>query len=147
MLEISFRECDWFDLWLWFEFTDVPGTREQQYLEEVLTSWYLLGKLGGFNAGNIQVQETGVDISYFDYDREAAADDFMSVMHNMGEVEYRGTWARCWFDLGTADAIAIDVLLNALRQFAEEYVGLKGVVVGGANDDWPIPTEDHSDDA
>ena len=60
-------------------------------------------------------------------------------MHNMGEVEYRGIWARCWFDLGTSDAIALDVLINALRQFSREYVAITSLIIGGENPDWPIP--------
>ena len=38
-------------------------------------------------------------------------------MHNVGELEYNGDWARCWVDLGTCDAISIDILINTLRVF------------------------------
>jgi hypothetical protein len=130
-MQVAFRECDWFDLWVWVEFADAPSEREKQLLDEVLASWFLIGKLGGFNATNLQVQESGADISYLDYDNDLAEAELMSVMHNMGEVEYEGLWARCWFDLGTSDAIALDGLLNVLRQFAVDYVPLKRVVVGG----------------
>lgn len=137
-MEIRFRECDWFDLWIWIEFSEFPSESEKQIVDELFNSWFLLGKLGGFNAGNLQVQDTGLDISHLNYDHEAAEDDLMAVMHNMGDVEYENSWARCWLDLGTADAIALDVLVNALRQFSQDYVQIEQVVIGGQNEDWAI---------
>jgi len=137
-MEIRFRECDWFDLWIWIEFSEFPSESEKQIVDELFNSWFLLGKLGGFNAGNLQVQDTGLDISHLNYDHEAVEDDLMAVMHNMGDVEYENSWARCWLDLGTADAIALDVLVNALRQFSQDYVQIEQVVIGGQNEDWAI---------
>jgi len=136
---IRFRECDWFSLWIWIEFEQSPSKRERQFLDETLNSWFLLGKLGGFNAGNLQVQEVGLDISHMDYELEP--DALMSVMHNMSEVEYEGEWARCWFDLGTADAVALDVLINALQQFSQDYMAIKQLIIGGENEDWKIEPE------
>jgi Protein of unknown function (DUF3531) len=136
---IRFRECDWFSLWIWIEFEQAPSKRERQFLDETLNSWFLLGKLGGFNAGNLQVQEVGLDISQMDYELEP--DALMSVMHNMSEVEYEEEWARCWFDLGTADAIALDVLINALQQFSQDYMAIKQLIIGGENEDWKIEAE------
>jgi hypothetical protein len=135
-MDVRFRECDWFDLWIWIEFSEFPSEREKQLVDELFNSWFLLGKLGGFNGANLQVQETGLDISYLSYDMEAAEDDLMSVMHNMGDVEYEDNWARCWLDLGTADAIALDTLINALFQFSKEYVQVEQVVIGGQNENW-----------
>ncbi|HEY9648333.1 MAG TPA: DUF3531 family protein [Chroococcidiopsis sp.] len=143
-MKIEFRECDLFDLWIWMEFPTIITPMEQQYVEEVLNSWFLLGKLGGFNAENLQVQDTGLDISYMDYNQDAAEESFMALMHNMAEVEYQGTWARCWFDLGTSDAIALDILLNALRQLSKEYVTIDRLIIGGENSDWKIPTSKRS---
>ncbi|AFY69734.1 hypothetical protein Pse7367_1443 [Thalassoporum mexicanum PCC 7367] len=141
-MQVKFRDCDWFDLWLWIEFENVPSVMEKQIVDELFNSWFLLGKLGGFNAVNMQVQETGVDISYFDYDVEMAEEEMMSLMHNMGDVEYEDNWARCWVDLGTADAIAIDILINALQQFSKDYVAVETLIVGGQNEDWP--TDDYN---
>ncbi|HIK55904.1 MAG TPA: DUF3531 family protein [Synechococcales cyanobacterium M55_K2018_004] len=138
-MKVEFRECDFFDLWIWLEFSDVPSELERQYVEEVFNSWFFLGKLGGFNAENLQVQDSGVDISYMTYDEDQAEGSFMSLMHNMGEVEFEGVWARCWFDLGTTDAIALDVLINSFQQFSKEYVPLKRLIIGGENPDWKIP--------
>jgi hypothetical protein len=57
----------------------------------------------------------------------------------MGEFEYEGNWGRCWFDLGTSDALALDILINALRQLSQEFVAIETLVIGGVNADWPIP--------
>lgn len=138
-MQVEFRECDFFNVWLWLEFETSPSSQEKQFIEEIFDSWFFLGKLGGFNAENLQVQDTGLDISYLPYDNDMAADSMLSVMHNMGEVEYEGTWARCWFDLGTSDAIALDVLINAFQQFSREYVNVKQLLIGGENEDWPVP--------
>ncbi|MGF1478508.1 MAG: DUF3531 family protein [Cyanophyceae cyanobacterium] len=135
-MEIQFREFNPFDLWIWLEFETVPSPMEQQYVEEVFNSWFYLGKLGGFNAENLQVQETGIEISYMDYKADIAAESMMAPMHNMSDWQYQGVWGRCWFDLGTSDLIALDVLINALRQLSQEYVQIKRLIIGGQNEDW-----------
>lgn len=144
-MQIQFRECDFFSLWIWIRFATVPSNLEQQYVDEILNSWFFLGKLGAFNAENLQVQDTGLEISYLNYDDSPADDTLVSLMHNMGDVEYQGIWARCWFDLGTSDAIALDMLLNALKQFSKDYVAIEQVIVGGENEDWPTP-DNHQPD-
>ena len=137
-MQVQFREFNHFDLWMWLEFSTVPSDLEKRYVEEVFSSWFFLGKLGGFNAENLQVQEEGLDISYMNYDEHIADNSLMALMHNMGEFEYLGTWARCWFDLGTSDAIALDVLINALKQLNQEYVTIELLCIGGENEDWPV---------
>lgn len=144
-MKVEFRECDFFDLWIWLEFQTEPFEIERQYVEEVFNSWFLLGKLGGFNAENLQVQDTGLDISYMEYDESTADSSFMALMHNMGEVEYEGNWARCWFDLGTTDALALDVLINALEQLNKDYVPIERLIVGGENPNWKIPGKRRSE--
>lgn len=141
-MQVHFREFDPFDLWIWIEFTTVPSEMEKQYIEEVFNSWFFLGKLGGFNAENLQVQDVGVDISYMEYDGDLAEDSLLALMHNMGELEYEGNWARCWFDLGTSDGIALDILINALRQFSRDYVTLEQLIIGGENEDWQVEGRD-----
>lgn len=117
---------------------------ETQYVEELFNSWFYLGKLGGFNAENLQVQETGIEISYMEYDADAAENAMMSPMHNMGEFEYQGNWGRCWFDLGTSDPLAIDILLNALKQLSAEYVQLQKIIIGGEKENWPVDKTNRS---
>ena len=137
-MEIQFREFNPFDLWIWLEFPTVPSRMEQQYVEELFDSWFYLGKLGGFNAENLPVQDAGVEISYLEYDRTELDQALMSPMHNMGDFEYLGVWGRCWFDLGTSDLIAIDILINALNQLSKEFVQIKRIIIGGQNDDWSV---------
>lgn len=138
-MQILFREFDPFNVWFWLEFSTVPSEMEKQYIEELFSSWFFLGKLGGFNAENLQVQDTGLDFSYMSYDDDTAANSMMSVMHNMGEFEYEGSWGRCWFDLGTSDAIALDILINSIRQLNQDYVTIEQFILGGENEDWRVP--------
>ncbi|MFQ4143200.1 DUF3531 family protein [Chlorogloeopsis sp. ULAP02] len=137
-MKIQFREFNPFDLWIWLKFSTVPSAREREYVEELFDSWFYLGKLGAFNAENLQVQETGLDISYMNYDSEGYDRSLLALMHNKGDFEYQGEWARCWFDLGTSDAIALDILINAIQQLGVEYVTIDEVYIGGENPDWPV---------
>ena len=143
-MQVQFREFNPFDLWIWLKFSTVPSQMEKEYVEEVFNSWFLLGKLGGFDAENLQVQDVGLDISYMDYDEQIADNSMMALMHNKSEFEYQGTWGRCWFDLGTSDALAIDVLINALRQLAKEYVAIEQLIIGGENKDWSVGRDSRS---
>ncbi len=138
-MEVQFREFNPFDVWIWLEFSTVPSMAEKNYIEELFDSWFLLGKLGGFNAENLQVQEVGIEISYMEYSQEMAGQSMMAVMHNMGDVEYEGLWGRCWFDLGTSDALAIDILVNSFQQLSEELVKIEKLIIGGQNEDWLVP--------
>ena len=78
------------------------------------------------------------------YDGEEAARAMPALMHNMGEMEYQAEWARCWLDLGTSDAIALDVLINSLRQLNADVVEIEELVIGGLNDDWPVDDDPDS---
>jgi hypothetical protein len=42
-------------------------------------------------------------------------------------------------DMGTSDELALDVLINALSVFSREQLGVRQLVVGGQNEDWPTP--------
>ena len=137
-MKVQFREFNPFDVWIWLEFDTIPSLMEQQYIEELFNSWFYLGKLGGFNAENLQVNDTGVEVSYMDYHDDLAGDALMAPMHNMAEFEYEGTWARCWFDLGTSDLIALDILINSLSQLSREYVNIRRLIIGGENEDWQV---------
>lgn len=145
-MDVKFREFNQFDIWIWLRFSTIPSLVERQYIEEVLNSWFLLGKLGGFNAEKMQVQEVGVDLNYMNYENERNRDAMMALMHNMGEVEYEGLWARCWFDLGTSDAFALDVLINSLEQLSDDYVTIEELIIGGENPDWPVSNKRHDPD-
>ncbi len=143
-MDVQFREFNPFDLWMWLEFETVPSPMEQQYVEEVFDSWFYLGKLSAFNAENLQVQDMGIDISYMTYDSALASESMMAPMHNMADFQYEGNWGRCWFDLGTSDLLAIDILINALTQLSQEFVPIKQFIIGGENEDWPIDPKQRS---
>jgi hypothetical protein len=138
-MKVEFREFDPFNVWIWIEFPSFPTEREKQYIEEVFNSWFFLGKLGAFDAENLPIQDAGLDISYMTYSDEKEEGTLMSLMHNMGEFEYERNWGRCWFDLGTSDSIALDMLINALRQLNKDFLQLETVIFGGQNKNWPIP--------
>ncbi|YAI81222.1 MAG: DUF3531 family protein [cyanobacterium endosymbiont of Rhopalodia sterrenbergii] len=143
-MKIQFREFNPFDLWIWLEFKTIPSSMEKQYIEEVFDSWFYLGKLGAFNAENLQVQDQGVDISYMEYETGTANSVMMAPMHNMTEFQYQGVWGRCWFDLGTSDLIALDILINALDQLSKEYVAINRLIIGGENEDWRADNKNQS---
>ena len=121
-MEVRFREVDPFNCWLWLRFLDVPSQGERNYIDGIFDSWYVIGRLGGFNAENLQVHEEGADISWISYDNDDARSVIPALMHNMGQLEYQDSWARCWVDLGTSDSVALDVLINALHQMQESVL-------------------------
>jgi hypothetical protein len=143
LMEIRFREFDPFNCWIWLRFSASPGQGERGYVETLFDSWFFLGKLGGFNAENLQAHDEGAEVSWMAYDAEAAERAMPALMHNMGEMDYQGSWARCWVDLGTSDAFALDVLINALRQLDTDVVEIEELCIGGVNEDWPV--EEHPD--
>ena len=142
-MEIRFRELNPFNCWIWLRFGAPLGQAERGYVETLFDSWFFLGKLGGFNAENLQCHEEGVELGWMGYDQEGAERALPALMHNMGVMEYRQEWARCWLDLGTSDAFSLDVLINALRQLNSDVVEIEELRIGGENDDWPV--EQHPD--
>jgi len=142
-MEIRFREVDPFNCWLWIRFSEPPSQGERNYVDGVFDSWYVIGRLGGFNAENLQVNDAGSELSWMAYDNDGAESAMPALMHNMGQLEYQNDWGRCWVDLGTSDGVAIDVLINALRQLDSDVVQIEELVVGGVNENWPV--EEHPD--
>jgi hypothetical protein len=143
-MEVRFREVDPFNCWIWLRFAHSPGAGERGYVETAFDSWFFLGKLGGFNAENLQAHEEGMDLSWLAYEGDEADRALPALMHNMGPMEYRDEWARCWLDLGTSDALALDVLINTLGQLNGDVVEIEELLIGGLNEDWPIEDEPDS---
>tara|TARA_B100001093_G_C25932830_1_gene637548 strand:+ start:57 stop:506 length:450 start_codon:yes stop_codon:yes gene_type:complete len=142
-MNVRFREVDPFSCWIWLRFASPPSEGECNYVNGIFDSWYVIGRLGGFNAENLQAHDAGADLSWMSYDNEEAERVMPALMHNMGELEYQGEWSRCWVDMGTSDGVGIDVLINALRQLDTDVVEIEEVVIGGVNDDWAV--EEHPD--
>jgi hypothetical protein len=137
-MEVRFREIDPFSCWIWLRYAHPPGQGERDYVEGVFDSWFVLGKLGGFNAECLPAHEAGADLSWLAYDGEEAERALPSLMHDLSAFEYQGEWGRCWVDLGTSDALALDVLINALRQLDRDVIEILELVIGGVNEDWPV---------
>ena len=47
-------------------------------------------------------------------------------------------------DMGTADELCLDVLVNMMRAFSKEHVGIRKLVIGGENASWPVPAKQKS---
>ena len=142
-MEVRFREVDPFNCWIWLQFVGGPTEGEQNYIDGVFDSWYVIGRLGGFNSENLQASDQGSELSWMIYEDSPNMTSMPALMHNIGQLEYQGDWARCWLDLGTCDAIALDILINVLKQVDNDLVEIKQLVIGGVNDDWEI--SDHPD--
>ena len=142
-MNVLFREVDPFNCWIWIKFFEFPTEAEKNYLDALFDSWYVLGRLGGFNSENLQSHCEGSDLSWISYDNELANNVIPSLMHNLGQMEYQTKWGRCWVDFGTSDAISIDVLINSLNQVSNDYVKIDQLIIGGENSDWII--EEHPD--
>ena len=142
-MDIRFREIDPFNCWIWIKFEDIPSQGEKNYIDGVFDSWYVIGRLGGFNSGNLQAHQVGSDLSWMSYSSDEESSNLPALMHNLGQLEYKDEWARCWVDLGTSDAIALDVLVNTLCQINGDIVRLKELFIGGVNEDWDVV--DHPD--
>jgi len=50
-------------------------------------------------------------------------------------------------DMGTCDELSLDVLINSFMGFSRDLAGLKRIVVGGANSDWPLPDSPDDEDS
>lgn len=138
--KIIFREVDNFDLWVWLRFHTHPSQRDRELLQSALQSWFVVGKLGGYNSQNLQVYYGATDDqSYLDYNTDDLDQSMASYMHELGDLEVRGTWVRFHVDMGTADEVALDVLLNMLVGYSKEVAGIRKIFVGGENDLWTVP--------
>ena len=151
-MRVVFRQVDQWNLWIWAQVRSNLLEEERDTLAEVLKAWFILGKLGGYSSSNLQVQrhaDQALSISAMPYrieERDTQACGF----HAMGDPEFKGNWMRCWcawwcvprlrvsdselprrFDLGTADEVALDVLINTLTTFSVECV-----TGGGAGVKW-----------
>ena len=102
-MNIIFREVDPFNCWIWIGFSESPTQDEKNYLDGVFDSWYVLGRLGGFNSENLQTHEEGSDLSWMSYDNDQKYIS-SALMHNLGIMEYQNLFGRCWVDFGTSDS-------------------------------------------
>ena len=139
--EITFRAIDPFDLWVWVELYSPPASAELEMIQEVVNSWFMLGRLGAYNSSNLQVlySATGSEGMEYEAAGQGEGGQLASTMHDMGAVETNGAWVRFWVDMGTSDELALDILINAVVTFSREHVGVRQLVFGGQNSDWAVP--------
>lgn len=121
-MTVVFRDVDPFNLWIWAQVKSSMSVDERETLSEVLKAWFIVGRLGGFSSSNTQVasraSDPGGSVSHMEYNSGDFDDG--CAFHAMGDPEFRDNWMRCWFDLGTSDELALDVLINALANFSKE---------------------------
>ncbi|KIZ02254.1 hypothetical protein MNEG_5706 [Monoraphidium neglectum] len=173
---VVFREVDPFDLWVWLELGTPLTSSERDMLSSALKSWFVIGKLGGYNSGNLQARalayapglgrdwagrrhaarlraahvyhNSAGDLSYLvagaDYDNselrrasdgvgggDESGSAMASFMHEMGDPEFNGNMARFRCDMGTADEVALDVLINLLVGFSRDVAAVARITFGG----------------
>ncbi|RMZ56535.1 hypothetical protein APUTEX25_001382, partial [Auxenochlorella protothecoides] len=141
---VKFRNVDQFDLWIWLELYTAPAPAAVAMVQEVVNSWYLLGRLGAYNASSMHVlYASQYDLSHMRYGEDEEDEEVVgsapAAMADMADLEVKGNWLRFWVDLGTADELALDILINALRALSLDHLGIKTLVIGGVNEGWPVP--------
>lgn len=139
--KIEFRDVDPFETWIWIELYGPPAGGAGEMLQEVINSWFMLGRLGAYDSSNLQVLYSD-GARGFEYDDQQDSMSLQATMHDMGELECRGNWARFWVDMGTSDELAFDILINALKSFSKEHVGIRQILFGGDNEDWKRPEQE-----
>eukprot|EP00271_Cylindrocystis_brebissonii_P015300 TRINITY_DN3778_c0_g1_i11.p1 TRINITY_DN3778_c0_g1~~TRINITY_DN3778_c0_g1_i11.p1 ORF type:complete len:338 (+),score=42.79 TRINITY_DN3778_c0_g1_i11:63-1076(+) len=134
-MKVTFADFEPGDLNVWLELYAPPSEEAVEILGLAFRSWYVLGQLGAFNASSLQLHNAADPDAQYRYrvrDPESAEDTLLpSMLHNMGDLEFQDAVARIWVDLGTSDALALDLLVNALNSVSSDHVGIKSVTFGG----------------
>ncbi|XP_048503718.1 uncharacterized protein LOC104900270 isoform X1 [Beta vulgaris subsp. vulgaris] len=142
-MKVTFNKFDYSNSYIWFEFWNPPLQKDVSLICDVIRSWHIIGRLGGCNSLNMQVNffsSISLDVlvlteSPFDkrlsYDAIQGANVDPTTFYNIGDLEIQDNLARIWVDIGTNDSLILDVLMNALTQISSDFVGIKQVVFGG----------------
>merc|ERR1712118_539231 len=105
-----------------------------------IKAFFIVGKLGGYNSLNLQTFFAGdADPSFFQYNDTEAEQKIPACFHELGNIEFKGRWARFFLDIGTADELSIDVLINLLVGLSSDVIPIAQIILGGENDDWRCP--------
>ncbi|KDD73378.1 hypothetical protein H632_c2241p1, partial [Helicosporidium sp. ATCC 50920] len=123
---------------LWLELQLKPGhtTEGRQTVQEVVACWFALGRLGAFNAANLQLQHATGPPSRARYETQGCgrrAGEPPALMHALSawEADEDKGLLRVGVDLGSADPLALDCLISALETLSREVVGIASLTVGG----------------
>lgn len=134
--KIIFRDFNPTDSYIWIELYAAPSDKDLDFIGRTIRSWYVLGRLGGFNSTNLQLTELGINEKPR-YSLAQASKALPASFHDISNVEFQDNLGRFWVDMGTADVLALDILINALLGLNSDYVGIKQLVFGGARfGDW-----------
>lgn len=135
-MKVTFREFDATDSYIWMELYSSPSEKDLDLIGGVFRSWYLLGRLGGFNSLNLQISNIPID-QRLSYNENVEEVPLPAYFHNIGELEFQDNWGRVWVDLGTSDPLALDVIINSLSALSSDHVGIKELTFGGTRlGDW-----------
>eukprot|EP00897_Mesotaenium_endlicherianum_P010237 jgi/Mesen1/9241/ME000006S09238 len=125
--KILVRDFDTFGSWIWMELYEKPDKDTLDVLASVLRAWYMIGKLGAYNFGTCQLTHIPVTET-LSYSHTPDEEVLPAMFHEMGDLEV---------DLGTADMLALDILINTMTGVSSDIVGIKRIVFGGDRmDDW-----------
>lgn len=133
---IVFRDFNPTNSYIWIELYSDPTDKDLNLIGRTIRSWYVIGRLGGFNSTNLQLTELGIN-EKLSYSLARASNALPSSFHDISNVEFQDNLGRFWVDMGTADALALDILINTFLGLNSDYVGIKQLVFGGARfGDW-----------
>lgn len=128
---VTFKDFDFSDsCYIWIEFSHSPSNNELDLVSGTIRSWYLLGRIGGYNSMNMQLTQLPINEKP-SFDSVKASEEITSAFCNIGDLELQDNLARIWVDIGTSDPLMLDVLINVLQSLSSDYVGIKNLVFGG----------------
>ncbi|KAH9290023.1 hypothetical protein KI387_034140, partial [Taxus chinensis] len=112
-MNVSFRDFNPMDSYIWIELYGAPSDKDVDFIGSTIRSWYVIGRLGGFNSSNLQLTWLGMTAK-LRYNEDQASKALTSSFHDISDVEFQDNLARFWVDMGTSDVLALDILINAL---------------------------------
>ncbi|CAK7323802.1 unnamed protein product [Dovyalis caffra] len=94
--KVSFRDFNPIDSYIWFEFYGSPSDQDVDLIGTVIQSWYLMGRLGGFNSSNLQLANSSMEYDPL-YDADKGFKVMPSSFHDISDVEFQDNWGRVVF--------------------------------------------------
>ncbi|KAF3781668.1 hypothetical protein EJ110_NYTH36303 [Nymphaea thermarum] len=135
-MKVTFKKFDFSNSYMWLEFYHPPLTKDIELICDAIRSWHIIGRLGGCNSMNMQLSQLPLD-KRPTYDAIQGANITPTTFYNIGDLEIQENLARIWVDIGTAEPLLLDVLVNALTNISSDYFGIKQAVFGGQEfEDW-----------
>lgn len=130
-VKVTFNKFDFSNSYIWFEFYNAPLEKDVSLICDAIRAWHIIGRLGGCNSMNMQLSQSRMD-KRPSYDAISGANVTPTTFYNIGDLEIQDNLARIWVDIGTAEPLILDVLINALTQISSDFVGIKQLVFGGS---------------